>query len=104
MEVEAINRIGAMVGDGVMIQIETRPFLKTTFLLYLFPIFCMILGAVLGENLAPQLGFDTSALSAILGFGCFFLSMWVVKAKGKKMGEDEAYKPRIIRILKKTIP
>ena len=98
LEVEAVNRIGAKSGDGVIIQIQTRPFLKATFLLYLFPILCMILGAVLGEKLAPRLGYDASALSAIFSFFCFFLSIWVVKAKGKKMGEDESYHPKIIRI------
>ena len=41
MEVEAVNRIGAKTGDGVVIQIQTRPFLKATFLLYLFPILCI---------------------------------------------------------------
>ena len=101
MEVEAINRIGAMAGDGVMIEVQTRPFLKATFLLYVFPIVCMILGAVLGEKLAPQMGYDdASALSAILGFAFFFISVWIVKTKGKKMGEDEAYRPKIVRILK----
>lgn len=99
MEVEAVNRIGAKIGDGVVIQIQTRPFLKATFLLYLFPIICMISGAVLGEKLAPQLGFDESTLSAVTGFLFFFLSIWIVRAKGKKMGEDESYQPKVIRIL-----
>ena len=103
MEVEAVNQIGAKVGDDVMIQIQTRPFLKATFLLYLFPILCMIFGAVLGEKLASRFGYDKSALSAILGFACFFISIWIVKSKGKKMEDDESYKPKIIRILKKTI-
>jgi sigma-E factor negative regulatory protein RseC len=103
MEVDAVNRIGAKIGDGVVIQIQTRPFLKATFLLYVFPIVCMILGAVLGEKLAPHIGFDKSALSAILGFLCFFLSIGVVKTKGRQMGENEAYHPKIIRILKKTV-
>lgn len=104
MEIEAVNRIGAKTGDGVVIQIQTRPFLKVTFLLYLFPIICMIAGAVLGEKLAPQLGYDASVLSAILGFSCFFLSIWVVKVKGNKMGKDESYHPQIIRILRPKAP
>ena len=103
MEVEAVNPIGAKAGDGVVIQIQTRPFLKATFLLYLFPIICMIAGAVLGEQLAPQFGFGRSTLSAILGFSCFFLSIWVVKTKGRQMGEDESYHPKIIRILQQKV-
>ncbi len=103
MEVEVVNRAGAMIGDDVAIQIRTGSFLKATFLLYVFPILCMILGAVAGEKLAPSLGFDNSVLSAVSGFLCFFAAIWVVRIKGREMGEKEEYHPKIIRIIRKNV-
>ncbi len=104
MEVEAVNGIGAKQGDNVVLQIQTRPFLKATFMLYLFPILCMVAGALVGERLALQIDFDKSALSAIFSFSFFFVSIWIVKTKGKEMGKKEEYHPKIIRILKRTMP
>ncbi|MFO7965046.1 MAG: SoxR reducing system RseC family protein [Desulfobacterales bacterium] len=101
MEVEAVNRVGAKQGDEVVIQIDTRPFLKATFMLYLFPILFMIFGAMIGEKLAPRFLMDPSVLSAVLAFSFFFVSVWVVKKTGNEMGNKEEYRPRIIRVLKR---
>ena len=45
MEVDAVNSVGAQVGDRIMLYFETGSLLKATFLLYIFPILCMLLGA-----------------------------------------------------------
>jgi sigma-E factor negative regulatory protein RseC len=103
MEVEVFNRMGAAIGDEVAIQIQTGSFMKATFLLYVFPILCMITGAVAGEKLAPSIAFDKSALSAILGFLGLFIGLWVVKIKGREMGRKEEYHPKIIRIIRKHV-
>ena len=100
MEVEAVNRVGAKEGDRVVLEIKNSPFLKATFLLYVFPVLCMILGAVLGEKFAPEFEMDGNTLSVLFAFIFFFFSIWVVKTKGEKMGKREAYHPTIIRILK----
>lgn len=100
MEVKAVNRAGAKEGDRVVLEIKTSPFLKATFLLYVFPILCMILGAVLGEKIAPVLQMDENTLSVVFALAFFLISIWVVKVKGEKMGKKEAYHPVIIRILK----
>ena len=41
-EVEAINAADARVGDRIQVVIGTGAMLKATFLLYLFPIICML--------------------------------------------------------------
>ena len=42
MEVEAVNGVGAKVDDRVVFDIESASVLKATFLIYLFPVLCMI--------------------------------------------------------------
>ncbi|MCU0556523.1 MAG: SoxR reducing system RseC family protein [Desulfobacterales bacterium] len=96
MEVEALNPAGAQVGDRILLRIETGSLLKATFLLYLFPIICMLVGAVIGQLYASLIGFDASAL---LGFLFFFLSILFVKFKGNRMATRSSYRPKIVKIL-----
>lgn len=56
MTAEVINEIGAKIGDRIMLAVETASLLKATFLLYVFPILCMLAGSVLGAVLAVPLG------------------------------------------------
>ncbi len=100
MEVEAVNRAGAKEGDRVVLEVKTSPFLKATFMLYVFPILFLILGAALGEKVAPEFQADGNVVSALLAFVFFILAIWVVKTQGKKMGKKAAYHPTIIRVLR----
>lgn len=100
MEVQAINAAGGKVGDRVMLNFDTSSLLKASFLLYVFPIICMLAGAFVGMELAPRLDINSSKLSAIFGFLFFGLSVLFVKTTGNRMAQKDAYRPKIIRILK----
>ena len=98
-EVEVINAVGAKIGDRILIDIKTSAFLKATFLLYVFPIIGLTVGAMLGVQVAGRYGYDASACSAALGFAAFFLTVAVVRIQGNRMGRQRAYQPQIIKIL-----
>jgi sigma-E factor negative regulatory protein RseC len=102
MEVEAINRAGAKVGQKVVLSFDTSPLLKATFLLYVFPIIAMLVGALIGQKMAISLNFDTSMLSAIMGFSFFGLTLLFVRSKGNKLAKKDEYQPKIIRIIKQS--
>ena len=102
MEVEAINRVGAKVGEKVVLSFDTSPLLKATFLLYVFPIITMIIGAFLGQKMAVLLNFDTSMLSAMMGFSFFGLTLLFVKSRGNKLAKRDEYQPKVIRIIKQS--
>ena len=99
MEVEVINEVGAKIGDRILIDIKTSAFLKATFLLYVFPIIGLLAGAMLGVQAAAYYGYDSSACSALFGFAAFFLTVAFVRIKGNRMGEDRAYRPKIVKVL-----
>ena len=99
MEVKAINSAGASVGDRIILSFETASLLKATFLIYVFPIILMIAGAVLGQVLAPFIGFSPSALSVLLGFAFFFSALFIIKARANKMAKKNAYQPKITKII-----
>ncbi len=98
-EVEVINEIGARLGDRILIDIKTSAFLKATFLLYVFPIIGLTVGAMLGVKVSEHFGYDASVCSALLGFAAFFLTVAIVRIEGNRMGRQRAYRPKIVKIL-----
>ena len=102
MEVEAINRAGAKVGQKVVLSFDTSQLLKATFMLYVFPIIAMVVGAFICQKMATFLNLDASMLSAIMGFSFFGLTILFVKSRGNKLAKKEEYQPKIIRIIKQS--
>ena len=103
MEVAAINAVGAAIGDQVMVSIESAALLKATFLLYVFPIICMIAGAFAGNAAGPFFNIQDSTASVMGAAGFFGISFLLIRIKGNRMAGNQHYRPKIIRI-KKTTP
>jgi len=101
MEVEVINTIGAKEGDEVVMSLETSSLIKASFLIYVFPILCMIAGAVIGQEIVPNYNLSAAVWSLVLGFLFFFLAFLIVRLMGNKLSEKEKYRPKIIRISKR---
>jgi len=99
MKVKAINLAGAKVGDRIVLNFQTGALLRAIFLLYIFPIICMIIGAVTGQKIALMLGYDPSALSVLAGFLFFTIAVLVIKTRSDAMARQQKYQPKIIRIL-----
>ncbi len=99
MEVNAINDAGAKVGDRIVLSFETSSLLKATFLLYVFPILLLIIGAAIGQETAPYFNFNPSGFSAIIGFSFFFAAVLVIKVKANKLAQKNEYRPKIIKVL-----
>ncbi|NNF98915.1 MAG: SoxR reducing system RseC family protein [Desulfobacteraceae bacterium] len=102
MEVEAVNAANAVVGDRIVLSFKTTSLLKATFLLYIFPVLCMIGGAFIGQMLAEMNDYNASIGSAVTAFLFFGLSFRYIRVKGNKLAEHADYKPRITRIMHKV--
>jgi sigma-E factor negative regulatory protein RseC len=98
-EVEAINSAGARVGDLIQLSIRTSTMLKALFLLYLFPILCMLAGGITGDWVAPRFNANPSVVATVAAFACFAVALMIVRICGQRMGRSEDYRPKIIRIL-----
>jgi len=99
MEVDAINDAGAREGDRILLHFETASLMKACFLLYLLPVGFMLMGAILGHWLALKTGMNVSLFSALSGFLSLFLSFVMIRSKANTLGKNDAYKPKIIKIL-----
>ncbi len=98
-EVLAINLVGARKGDRILLQITTASLLKACFLLYILPVGCLLVGAILGHWVALSLGRDTSIISAVSGFSALIIAYTAVRSKANQMGQNDTYKPKIMRVL-----
>lgn len=99
MEVDAINRAGAREGDRIMMHFETSSLMKACFLLYILPVGFMLFGAIIGHLLALKLGIGSSLFSAASGFLLLVVSFILIRSKANRLGNDDAYKPKIIKII-----
>jgi len=100
MEIEALNAVNARTGDWVVVSFETSSLLKISFLLYIFPIMCLLAGALLGQKAASLLDLNATAFSIVSAFLAFILAFVLVRSKSNQMAQKDAYRPKITRIRK----
>jgi sigma-E factor negative regulatory protein RseC len=98
-QVEAVNLVDAKEGDLIQISMDTGALLKAAFLLYVFPIICMLIGAITGHAIGMALETSPSAISASVGIGCFIAAMVLVRKQAGYMALKLKYQPKITRII-----
>jgi sigma-E factor negative regulatory protein RseC len=101
-EVEAINMVDAQIGDLIQISIDSGALLKATFLLYVFPIICMLIGGLAGHVAGLRLGMNPSPTSAAVAVVCFTASLLVVRRRANRMALQMQYRPKITRIISRA--
>lgn len=101
IETEAMNIARATVGQKVKVVMKPYTYLKGALILYVLPVFALILGALLGKAYLPTLvnGIDSELLSAFGGFLAFFASLILVKILSSRMDKKTEYKSVIEEIL-----
>ena len=70
MVVEASNEVGAKIGDKVEVYIPEKQVLTSAFLVYIFPLICLILGYFVGMFLSRRLNIfvDSEIVGILVGF------------------------------------
>ncbi len=99
--VEVENSLGACKGDKVVITIEARELLKTSMMVYLFPLILFIcgvlLGGVVGESLFPWI--NKEVFSIMLGVIMLIVAFRGLRTYGDKKKINNFTFPRITRVL-----
>jgi sigma-E factor negative regulatory protein RseC len=94
---ELPNTLGVQAGDTVLIGMKTKSALQLTFLIYIVPILCLVIGALAGDALAPYFQINASFFAMVLGFSFFGLAFFILHKKSAGMNRKTEYKPRLIR-------
>ena len=98
-EVEAVNLVNAKAGDIIQISMDNAALLKATFLLYVFPIICLLIGAFVGHSAGEAVQTNPSIISALVGITCFIAAMVLVRKQASYMALKLKYQPKITRII-----
>ena len=97
MVTRVFNQAGAHEGDMVSIYLSTGSVLRSAALLYLIPVACLTIGALIGAGISDKLAIDES-ISALL-FGLTGLSVGFVSLAqfSKKISTKSRLMPTIAR-------
>ena len=104
MEVEALNPIHARPGDRVKIELSEGAFLWASIQVYLIPPLFLLVGAVVGQSLAPRWGLDENLGAMLLGFGAFALAFLLVKMSATRETKKTYYRPTVVEIIRRPAP
>lgn len=101
--IQVNNTLNVTSGDHVVIGLKTSPMMYLTFLLYVFPIIMMIIGALIGDTFSEQFNMNPSVSSVITGFLFFGLSFYFIQKKNNALSENNDFKPFLIRKKKPSV-
>ena len=99
MVIEVANDLQARIGDRVQISMPEGSLLKLSFLVYFLPILALVVGALLGDSLAPFLNVEPTPASVICGISAMAVVFLVLKWLDHGSNVREKYYPRMTRIL-----
>lgn len=90
--VEAVNSIGAVSGQDVEIEMNTKVFMNAVILNYVLPLIMLIVGIFAGSILVDSLNLNVSkdVLGLLLGFGLMTVSyalVYFIDKRYKKNGK-----------------
>ncbi len=101
MEIEALNKAGAAVGQKVKVMIHTFTYMKGSMVIYGLPALFLVIGAVFGKEFMPRFfpSTDADILSAIFGFSFLLISFILIKVWSEGQSKKTESTPVIEEIL-----
>jgi sigma-E factor negative regulatory protein RseC len=99
MVTRVLNRAGAREGDMVSIYQSTGSVLQSAALLYLIPVACLIIGALIGAGISDKLAIDESSsalLFGLTGLGVGFVSL---AQFSKRISTKSRFMPTIVDVI-----
>ncbi len=100
VEILAINKCGADVGDTVELFIKKEKFLSAVGIMYVYPLVALLLGIGLGYLINYLFGYNSELLVVAVGLGLTLVAFLSIKKldKGRKL--DVKYTPLATKVIK----
>lgn len=96
--VKARNLINAQEGQRVYLSMENMSVLKAAGIMYMIPLFAMVLGVILAYLGAEQFGYgDTKELGSLfMGLAFLVGAFLIIKKLEPKFAKNNTYSPEIV--------
>jgi len=101
MEIEALNKAGAIIGQKVKVMVHTHTYMKGSMIIYGIPALSLVAGAVFGKEIMAQFfpTRDADILSALFGFSFLLASFILIKLWAGKQEKKADSTPVIEELL-----
>ena len=101
MLVKADNAAQAQTGDEVEIYLNSKTKLKGLFMIYMFPVIGLLLGALSGKSLSTLIGFNHDLATVLAAFCGMALAFFLARVLGFRMKENNELTPIVSRIIRR---
>ena len=99
--VEAHDPLNAVEGDLVRLETTTQAFYESAFLIYIVPVFGMVLGMIAGQKMGSALGIDPN-VGAICGAMILLIVVFLGMRQLNRHLPRDRYMPTVVEILEDT--
>lgn len=101
MRTEAINKLGAEVGDRVALKVESKEMVTAYAIVFIIPFLFLMAGFYLGLYLSRFVGLDGDTMGFILSIVFLGLSYVVIRKLDNRAAKADSFIPEVIRVYKK---
>ena len=98
-ELLAQNDLSAKVGDRVEVEIDPKQVIRHSAIVFLLPVFSLILGYFLGVNYLTKIGLSEEGAGIIGSLGLMALTFVGIFFYDRLLSKSDEVNARIIRIL-----
>ncbi|MCR3922336.1 MAG: SoxR reducing system RseC family protein [Firmicutes bacterium] len=88
VQLEALNKVNAVVGQTVKVASDTAHVLKASFMVYIVPMLALLAGLYLGQQLDGSFG-DIARMDIILGIVFLLVSYLLVRSYDRKVASRQ---------------
>ncbi|OOZ42024.1 Fis family transcriptional regulator [Solemya pervernicosa gill symbiont] len=85
------------VGDQVVIAIREEALVRGSLAVYMVPLLGVLLGAMLGEWMAPQLGTAVEMSTIVGGITGMLIGLFWLRLFSRKIGSSPLYQPVVVK-------
>ncbi len=103
MVIKAKNLAHARKGDEVELYLSTKTKLKGLFILYMFPVLGLLVGAFSGNSLSEVLGLNQNSGMVMFTLSGLILSVLLARFLAGRMEANQELTPLVSRVLRRAI-
>jgi len=97
--IAAVNQVGAQKGDRVVMAMPAKGVLGASFLVYMVPVFALLVGAAVGKKLGPSLGLSGQTGAIILGVLSLLGAWYILRQVSERLAGRKELTVKVVRIL-----